>query len=121
MVAAAHIIATTTTVQIYTLYTSQSIGYLFLLPLALPLFLEGNLFILTMDPNAFTTPFQLTKSLKRDVYPAIDPKNPTLSAKGKTILITGATGGLGGVRRSVVDRARWVLTPTNRKWLVPGL
>ncbi|KAI4910981.1 hypothetical protein J4E90_007238 [Alternaria incomplexa] len=49
-----------------------------------------------MDPNAFTTPFQLTKSLKRDVYPAIDPKNSTLSAKGKTILITGATGGLGG-------------------------
>ncbi|KAI4942641.1 hypothetical protein J4E91_009810 [Alternaria rosae] len=49
-----------------------------------------------MDANAFTTPFQLTKSLKRDVYPAIDSKNPTLSAKGKTILVTGATGGLGG-------------------------
>ena len=120
MVAAAHIIATRAA-QIPTLYTCQSLEYLFILPLSLPLFLERDLFILTMDPNAFTAPFQLTKSLKRDVYPAIDPKNPTLSAKGKTILVTGATGGLGGVRRSVVDRARWMLTPTNRKWLVPGL
>jgi len=38
-----------------------------------------------MDPNAYTTPFQLTKSLKRDLYPSIDPKNPAISAKGKTI------------------------------------
>ena len=50
-----------------------------------------------MDPNAFTAPFQATKTLRRDIYPMIDPKNPELSAKGKTILITGATGGLGGV------------------------
>ncbi|KAG9201516.1 hypothetical protein G6514_005714 [Epicoccum nigrum] len=49
-----------------------------------------------MDANAFTVPFQFTKSLKREVYPSIDPKNPKLSAEGKTILITGATGGLGG-------------------------
>jgi FlaA1/EpsC-like NDP-sugar epimerase len=52
-----------------------------------------------MDPNAFTVPFQATKTLRRDVYPTIDPKNPELSAKGKSILITGATGGLGGVRQ----------------------
>ncbi|KAF1358372.1 NAD(P)-binding protein [Lizonia empirigonia] len=49
-----------------------------------------------MDPNAFTTPFQLTKSMRREIYPAIDPKNPELSAVGKTVLITGATGGIGG-------------------------
>lgn len=49
-----------------------------------------------MDPNAYTAPFQLTKSLRREVYPAIDPKNPELKATDKTILITGATGGLGG-------------------------
>lgn len=54
-----------------------------------------------MDPNAYTTPFQLTKSLKRDLYPSIDPKNPAISAKGKTILITGATGGLGGVSPAI--------------------
>lgn len=53
-----------------------------------------------MDPHAYTAPFQLTKTLRRDVYPAIDPKNPELSAAGKTVLITGATGGLGGVRSS---------------------
>ncbi|KAJ4347561.1 hypothetical protein N0V95_005298 [Ascochyta clinopodiicola] len=49
-----------------------------------------------MDPNAFTTPFQLTKTMRREIYPAIDPKNPELSAAGKTVLITGATGGIGG-------------------------
>ncbi|KAF9693909.1 hypothetical protein EKO04_008165 [Ascochyta lentis] len=49
-----------------------------------------------MDPNAFTTPFQLTKKMRREIYPAIDPSNPTLSAAGKTVLITGATGGIGG-------------------------
>ncbi|KAF2203256.1 NAD(P)-binding protein [Delitschia confertaspora ATCC 74209] len=49
-----------------------------------------------MDPNAFTVPFQATKSLRREVYKSIDPKNPELKATGKTILITGATGGLGG-------------------------
>jgi NADPH:quinone reductase-like Zn-dependent oxidoreductase len=50
-----------------------------------------------MDTNAFTAPFQLTKNLRRDIYDAIDPKNPELKAAGKTILITGATGGIGGV------------------------
>ncbi|KAF2790239.1 NAD(P)-binding protein [Melanomma pulvis-pyrius CBS 109.77] len=47
------------------------------------------------DPNMFTTPFQLTKSLHRDVYEAIDPANPTLKATGKVVLVTGAAGGLG--------------------------
>ena len=50
-----------------------------------------------MDPNAYTTPFQLTKGLHRDLYPAVDPMNPELKATGKTVLITGATGGIGGV------------------------
>ncbi|KAI9685952.1 MAG: hypothetical protein M1820_010707 [Bogoriella megaspora] len=49
-----------------------------------------------MDPNAYTAPFQLTKSLRREVYPSIDPKNPNNSAAGKTVLVTGAGGGLGG-------------------------
>jgi len=50
-----------------------------------------------MDPHVLTTPFQFTKSMRREIYPAIDPKNPELSAANKTILITGATGGVGGV------------------------
>ncbi|KAH6869512.1 hypothetical protein B0T10DRAFT_418474 [Thelonectria olida] len=35
----------------------------------------------------------LTKSLHRDLYPAIDPKNN--SVQGKVVVITGAAGGLG--------------------------
>jgi FlaA1/EpsC-like NDP-sugar epimerase len=63
-----------------------------------------------MDTNAFTTPFQLTKTLRRDIYNAIDPQNPELSAAGKTIVITGATGGIGGVR---ITRSLLPLSHTN--------
>lgn len=45
----------------------------------------------------FTTPYQLTKSMHRDVYPPVDPSNPNLSAKGKVVIVTGAGGGLGAV------------------------
>lgn len=55
------------------------------------------------DVNMFTTPFQLTKSMHRDLYPAIDPTNPALSAKGKIAIITGAGGGLGAVSTSNVS------------------
>lgn len=54
--------------------------------------------VVTMDPHALTAPFQFTKTMRRELYPAINPENPELSARGKTILITGATGGIGGVR-----------------------
>lgn len=38
----------------------------------------------------------LTKSLQRDVYPAIDPtKNSDLRAQNKVVLITGGASGLG--------------------------
>lgn len=52
----------------------------------------------SIDPNMFTAPFQLTKSLHRDVYAAVDPAQNATYAKGKVILITGASGGLGFVR-----------------------
>ena len=35
------------------------------------------------DVNIFTTTFQLVKSIHRDLYPAVDPSNPALSANGK--------------------------------------
>lgn len=54
-----------------------------------------------MDPHAFTTPFQLTKTMRREIYPATDPKSPKLSATDKTVLITGATGGIGGASTSI--------------------
>jgi NADP-dependent 3-hydroxy acid dehydrogenase YdfG len=47
------------------------------------------------DYNAITWPVQLTKTLHRSLYPLLDPHNPDLNAKGKTVLITGATGGIG--------------------------
>ncbi|KAK7926938.1 NAD(P)-binding protein [Apiospora marii] len=49
------------------------------------------------DPNAFTLPYQLTKQFHRDVYPLLEPTQPELSAKGKTVLITGVSGGIGKV------------------------
>ena len=52
-----------------------------------------------IDVNAFTTPFQLVKGLHRDVYPAIEPSNPALSAAGKAVLVTGAGGAIGAVRK----------------------
>jgi len=51
-----------------------------------------------IDTEAYTWPFQLTKTMHRDVYPAVDPANPQLSAKGKTVLITGGGGTIGKVR-----------------------
>ncbi|KAF2996779.1 hypothetical protein E8E14_005044 [Neopestalotiopsis sp. 37M] len=46
--------------------------------------------------DAYTTPFQLTKGMYRDVYPAIDPTiNKELDATDKVIVIFGATSGLG--------------------------
>jgi FlaA1/EpsC-like NDP-sugar epimerase len=36
-----------------------------------------------------------TKQVHRDVYPAIDPSNPALSQKGKVVIITGASKGIG--------------------------
>ncbi|ORY06400.1 hypothetical protein BCR34DRAFT_571398 [Clohesyomyces aquaticus] len=49
------------------------------------------------DPNMFTLPFQLTKKMRRDVYPAVDPMQPELAAvaKGKVVMIVGAGGGIG--------------------------
>ena len=47
------------------------------------------------DADAYTKPFNLTKTYHRSVYPAIDVTNPLNSAAGKTILITGGSRGLG--------------------------
>ncbi len=51
------------------------------------------------DANAYTKPFQLTRSMTRDVYSKIDPKNPENQATGKIIIVTGAGGGIGYVSR----------------------
>ncbi|KAF4313855.1 Short-chain dehydrogenase/reductase SDR [Botryosphaeria dothidea] len=46
-----------------------------------------------MDLDALARP--LTKTTRRTQYPAIDPTNPANSAIGKTVVITGGTGGIG--------------------------
>ena len=53
-----------------------------------------------LDVNMFTSPFQLTKSMHRDLYHEVEPSNPAISAKGKVVIITGAGGGLGNVCQS---------------------
>ncbi|KAF2872422.1 hypothetical protein BDV95DRAFT_569698 [Massariosphaeria phaeospora] len=47
------------------------------------------------DLNLVTWPVQLTKAWHRDMYPLLEPSRPELSAKGKTVLVTGASGGVG--------------------------
>ncbi|KAJ4079026.1 hypothetical protein NW760_014713 [Fusarium oxysporum] len=49
------------------------------------------------DPDAFTLPYQLTKQIRRDVYPLLEPTQSELSANGKTVLITGVSGGIGKI------------------------
>ncbi|KAK5058537.1 hypothetical protein LTR84_010800 [Exophiala bonariae] len=53
----------------------------------------------------YTTPFQLTKTIRRDPYDAISPTNPELSAAGKVIIITGGGSGLGAAAAEVWARA----------------
>lgn len=48
-----------------------------------------------VDYDAITWPVQLTKTMHRSMYPFLEPSNPSLSVTGKTVLITGASGGIG--------------------------
>lgn len=66
------------------------------------------------DPNAFTLPYQLTKQIRRDVYPLLEPTQPELSAKGKTVLITGVSGGIGKVSTISETRLSFFVTNTCR-------
>jgi NADP-dependent 3-hydroxy acid dehydrogenase YdfG len=48
-----------------------------------------------IDYNAITWLGQLTEKFHRDMHPLLEPSNPDLCAKGKTVLVTGVTGGIG--------------------------
>ena len=49
----------------------------------------------TLPDDFFVTLGQYTKTVYRDQYPAIDPRSAALSQKGKVVIITGASQGLG--------------------------
>ncbi|CAN9089703.1 hypothetical protein AA0114_g6495 [Alternaria tenuissima] len=72
------------------------------------------------DYNAITWPVQLTSKVHRKNNPLLNPSNPALSAAGKTVLITGATGGIG---RAIAEAWRTagakaiVITGRNQKRL----
>ena len=53
-----------------------------------------------MDVNDFNSPCQLTKSIHWDLYPALDPTNPDLSASGKVVIIACAESAIENVSAS---------------------
>ncbi|EKD14500.1 uncharacterized protein L3040_000031 [Drepanopeziza brunnea f. sp. 'multigermtubi'] len=59
-----------------------------------------------VDPERWSTPYLVTKTLRRDPYPAISPYNPANSQKDKIIIITGASSGIGEAAAKVWARAR---------------
>ncbi|KAH7308810.1 hypothetical protein BKA65DRAFT_601664 [Rhexocercosporidium sp. MPI-PUGE-AT-0058] len=58
------------------------------------------------DPDQWSIPFLVTKTLRRDPYPAISPSNQTNSQKDRIIIITGASVGIGEAAAKVWARAR---------------
>lgn len=48
-----------------------------------------------MEPDQLVRNQQFTSTTHRDIYPAIDPRQSSLSQKGKVVIITGASRGLG--------------------------
>lgn len=54
-----------------------------------------------IDPDAYTTPFLVTKSSHRSPYPAISPARPENSQHGKLVIITGGGAGIGAVGHDV--------------------
>jgi len=53
-----------------------------------------------LPADYFVKTHQFTKTVHRDQYPSIDPASPKLSQKGKTIIVTGASQGIGKVSLS---------------------
>jgi NAD(P)-dependent dehydrogenase (short-subunit alcohol dehydrogenase family) len=49
----------------------------------------------SLPADHFIKLHQFTLTTHRDVYPSIDPSSPALSQKGKTVIVTGASQGIG--------------------------
>ena len=48
-----------------------------------------------LPEDYYVNQFAFTNTLYRDIYPAINPGNANLSQKGKVVVITGASQGIG--------------------------
>ncbi|KAH7304843.1 hypothetical protein BKA65DRAFT_204865 [Rhexocercosporidium sp. MPI-PUGE-AT-0058] len=68
----------------------------------------------SVNPNQYTTPFQLTRTMHREPYDDILPSNPSNSQRGKIVIITGAYGGIGSAAASVWARAGASVVLTGR-------
>jgi hypothetical protein len=54
-----------------------------------------------LDDEHYVYEQLFTSTFHHDVYPSIDPLNPYLSQENRTLLIFGATGGIGPVNISI--------------------
>lgn len=79
-------------------------------------FLYHNPSSYKMDPNHFVKSQQFVPTTHRDVYPAIEPTQPSLSQKGKVIIITGASQGLGARVRSSTFPHLYLHTQSWNRW-----
>jgi NAD(P)-dependent dehydrogenase (short-subunit alcohol dehydrogenase family) len=67
-------------------------------------------------PHGFTVNGAFTSSVYRDVYQAVDPKRPELSQKGKVVIVTGASRGVGvGIAEAVAKAGAKAIIITARK------
>jgi NAD(P)-dependent dehydrogenase (short-subunit alcohol dehydrogenase family) len=72
---------------------------------------------MAMSEHAFTTGNSFTKDVYRDVYPAVNPAQKSLSKAGKIVMITGASRGIGrdGIAWAFATAGAKVIIITARK------
>lgn len=66
------------------------------------LYLQADFVYMDLLPeNFFVESFRFTDHVYHDRYPSINPSNASLSLKGKVVIITGASRGIGAKVRSL--------------------
>lgn len=68
------------------------------------------------DPDIISKQNSITRTIYRDIYPAIDPTRPELSQEGRVVFITGVSRGLGKIVSSVSSSS-----PLGRLWMAAGV